>query len=150
MVDVLALTSYSALPFVHISEVMSMNPEFDGTTAEKNAMTATATSVLNLLLGIWFFISPWIFGASDRPNAWNAWILGAVIAILAALRLSNPVALRPLSSLNMLIGIWVFFSPWIFGYVPNTGRMVNSLFVGALVFLFSIAAANAQARMPIA
>jgi hypothetical protein len=103
-----------------------------------HARSVVRTSGVNLLAGIWLFVSPWVYGAYTNPDAWNSWIIGAVIAILAAIRLSNPGGLRIFTWVNMALGVYVFFSPWIYGYVGNTGRFVNSLCVGVLVFVMGI------------
>ena len=92
-------------------------------------------STISFLAGLWLFISPWVYRASSLPNAWNSWIVGAVIATLAALRMGSPLAARGASVVNMLLGIWTFASPWIFRYTGDTGRFVNSLCVGAIVFI---------------
>jgi hypothetical protein len=39
---------------------------------------------LLMALGIWVFISPWVLGFSDQTRAaWDNWISGAVIFLLA-------------------------------------------------------------------
>lgn len=39
---------------------------------------------LLMALGLWVFISPWVLGFSDQPRAaWDNWITGAVIFLLA-------------------------------------------------------------------
>lgn len=60
--------------------------------------TVRAASMINMLAGIWLFVSPW----------------GALIAILAAIRVSDPRGETWMSWLNCLFGIWVFASPWIY------------------------------------
>jgi hypothetical protein len=47
-----------------------------------------------------------------------------------------------LSWLNALLGIWTFFSPWIYGYTAGTGRFINSLCVGVIVFVLAICSAT--------
>jgi hypothetical protein len=47
-----------------------------------------------------------------------------------------------LSWLNALLGIWAFFSPWIYGYTGNAGRFINSLCVGVIVFVLAIVSAT--------
>jgi hypothetical protein len=42
------------------------------------------------------------------------------------------------SVINMLLGIWTFASPWIYGYTGYTGRFINSLCVGVVVFAFGV------------
>ena len=40
---------------------------------------------LLMALGIWVFLSPWVLGFSDQSRAaWDNWITGAVIFLLAA------------------------------------------------------------------
>jgi hypothetical protein len=111
--------------------------------------SARPVITLNLLLGIWFFISPWVYGYYSDPRAWNSWIVGALIAIFAMIRLSNPAGLPFFSWLNMLLGAWTIASPWIFSYTSEVPRFVNSLCVGALVLIFAIAGWRAAPRMPI-
>jgi hypothetical protein len=59
--------------------------------------------------------------------------------------MERPLGLRFLSWLNCVIGIYTFFSPWIYGYTGNTGRFVNS--VGVIVFALAITAATKGPRM---
>lgn len=105
--------------------------------------TMRAASMINLLAGIWLFISPWVYGYSGHINAWNSWIIGCIIAILAGVRLSAPVQ-SWVSWINCVLGIWTFFSPWIFGYTGDTGRFVNNLVVGVIVFVLAIASARSR------
>ena len=102
---------------------------------EDRVSAIRTASTINFLAGLWLFISPWVYRASSLPNAWNSWIVGIVIATLAAVRMGNPFAARGGSVINMLLGIWTFASPWIFGYTGDTGRFINSLCIGAIVFI---------------
>lgn len=39
---------------------------------------------INVLLGAWLFAAPWVLGFATAMNvAWNAWIVGGAIALLA-------------------------------------------------------------------
>ena len=110
-----------------------------------------AASTICLLAGIWLFVSPWVYGAYTNGNAWNSWIVGAAIFLLACARVARPAYSTGISWINLVLGIWVFFSPWIYGYLGNTGRFINSLCVGVIVFAFSLAsgvAATKLTRMP--
>ncbi len=111
------------------------------------ALTAAkAASTICLLAGIWFFVSPWVYGAFDNPNAWNCWIVGGFMILFGIIRVLRPAYSTVLSWCNMVLGIWTFFSPWIYGYTGNTGRFINSLCVGVVVFVCSIAAARISAK----
>jgi hypothetical protein len=107
---------------------------------------ARAAAVVNLILGAWFFVSPWVYGGAVNANAWNSWIVGALIALFALIRLSSFSGARALAWVNMILGAWVFVSPWVYGYVANTGRFLNSLCVGVVIFIVSLTAASGHRR----
>lgn len=46
---------------------------------------------INVALGTWMFFAPWVmgFGATSTAGAFNAWIIGAAIAILAGSSLAT-------------------------------------------------------------
>jgi hypothetical protein len=113
------------------------------TPLRTEAHPATGASLLNLLAGLWLFVSPWIYGAYGSSSAWNSWIIGAVIFLLALIRRRHPDETN-LSWLDATLGVWVFIAPWVCGYSANTGRLINSLFVGFVVFCAAIIAANSQ------
>lgn len=98
-----------------------------------------AASVICLLAGIWLFVSPWVYGAYMHGNAWNAWVVGAAIFLLSCVRVYRPAFSTGISWVNLALGIWVFFSPWIYGYLGNTDRFINSLCVGVIVVVFALA-----------
>lgn len=94
----------------------------------------------NLVLGIWFFITPWIIPSALEGRAlqiagWNSWVVGAVVAISAGLALQD---LKPWEEwVNLVLGVWIVLSPWIFGYVTETGLLWNSVIVGAVIAVLS-------------
>ena len=115
----------------------------DSIHARSAAKTASA---INIVAGLWFFVSPWVYGAYTNADAWNSWIVGAIIAIFAAIQYGNQVGIKFLSWINCFLGIWVFCSPWVYAYVGNTGRFVNSLVVGVIIFVLALRAATAAPR----
>src|SRR5579884_1512413 len=122
---------------------LSMTPNEEVNTSIRANTTGSlvgvrSASTIVLLAGIWFFVSPWVYGAYTSGNAWNSWIIGAAMFLLALTRLSRPVYSSALSWWNMVLGIWAFCSPWIYGYTGNTGRFINSLCVGVVVFVFAV------------
>lgn len=107
----------------------------------RSSVTGARTlSIIALLAGIWFFVSAWVYGAAGHPNAWNNWIVGGVIIFFACWRVAKPAYSTGLGWINTIFGIWAFFSPWIFQYTGYTGRFINSLCVGVIVFVCSIVA----------
>ncbi len=111
-------------------------------TMEKKDTGTKVASTISLLVGIWFFISPWVYGAAGVANSWNSWIVGAVVVILAAIRLSNPINTAAASWVNCILGVWAFISPWVYGYTLDHGRFINSLCVGVILFVASITSAS--------
>ncbi len=91
---------------------------------------------LNLLIGVWLFISPWVvgFAASDVAAAWNAWILGVAIVVFSAIAVSMPRAWEEV--INILLGIWMVISSWVIG-VAYRAAGTNAVIVGLLVILFA-------------
>ena len=109
--------------------------------------TVKGASGINVLAGIWLFVSAWVYGAYTLQNAWNNWIVGALIVILAAIRLSDPMKTAWASWINCALGIWTFASPWIYRYSGDTGRSINSMVVGVIVFVLAIISAAALPRL---
>ena len=49
--------------------------------------SAAAAEWSNILLGVGLFIAPWVLGAAYEPD-WNAYLVGALVAILAGTALA--------------------------------------------------------------
>jgi len=73
--------------------------------------------------------------------------VGALIVILAGIRLSDPMKTVWASWINCALGIWTFASPWIYRYHGSADRSVNSMVVGVVVFVLAIISASAMPRM---
>jgi uncharacterized membrane protein HdeD (DUF308 family) len=92
----------------------------------------TLTDVVNLMLGAWLFLSPWIFGfVSTTAASWNAWLSGIVIAGLAIAAL---VAFAEWQEwVNLIAGIWAIVSPWLVGFSANATAAWVHVVVGVIV-----------------
>ncbi len=94
----------------------------------------------NLVLGAWFFVTPWFILSKltehkEAIASANAWVVGAFVAISAGLAIQE---LRPWEEwVNLVLGVWIVLSPWIFGYATETGLLWNSIVVGAIIAVFS-------------
>lgn len=109
-------------------------------------MTAKAASTICLLAGIWYFISPWVYSGATNANAWNNWIVGGFIILFSCFRVARPAYSNNLGWANLVLGIWAFCSPWIYGYTGDTAKFINSLCVGVIVFVLSIISARVAAH----
>lgn len=86
----------------------------------------------NLILGLWLFASPWLLhftGATAAAR--NAWIFGAIIAVLAAATLYEVQRWEEWT--NVVLGLWVAISPWLLRFSGDQVTMRNALIVGILV-----------------
>ena len=91
----------------------------------------------NVVLGIILFISPWYSATwSNSTSSWNAWILGAAIAIVALWSLATPESPIP-EGINIVLGIWVFISPWVLGFTQLRIETWSAWVIGVLVVLFA-------------
>jgi len=86
----------------------------------------------NLVLGVLLFLSPWVLGfRSDQHASWNAWICGAVIAVLAIGALSMFQEWE--EWLNLIVGLWVVAAPWVLGFAAIMAAMWAHVVIGLLV-----------------
>jgi hypothetical protein len=109
----------------------------------KNSMTqkkATWEDLTNLFLGAWIFLIPWTVGHTV-PNSnmggtvWNFWIVGTVVFFSAAYAIKN---IKPWEEwTNLTAGVWLILSPWIFGYVGESGLLWSSILIGSTVSIVS-------------
>ena len=99
-------------------------------------------SWLNVLLGAWLFISPWLLDyTSTGDAAANAWIVGGAIAVLAAIVAVTGV--RAIAWSNIALGVWLFISPWVVGFTGLQGASWNAWIVGGLVVIVAAVSASA-------
>ena len=86
----------------------------------------------NLVLGLWLAISPWALSyAHEATPAWNAHIVGIVIAVAALAALA---AFQKWEDwVNAALGAWLIISPFILGFSALAVALWNQLIVGVLV-----------------
>lgn len=106
---------------------------------------ARIASGVNILLGIWLLVSPWIFGYQVAGSAviGNSVIVGALIAILAAGNCFSHRTRTGLNWINVLLALWTMISPLLFGYTANIGGFRDNLALGILVAWFAICSDDA-------
>jgi len=101
---------------------------------------------LTLALAVWLFISPWVLTA-PAAGAW-AWNSCVVAIIVAALSIGALVQLAQWEDwINVILGAWLFISPWVYGYTGTESAAWNSYIVGALIFFIGLWGVSAARRM---
>ena len=97
------------------------------------AQTKSASGI-NVLLGCWLIVSPWIFSyAGNQGGMWNSIVAGIIVLLVAANRIYSPRSGVTLSWLNLLLGLWTIASPWIYGYYDNAAAMWDCVAVGIAI-----------------
>lgn len=92
---------------------------------------------LILLMGVLLMISPFALGyPSTSPPALNAYIAGAIMAILAAFDLYRTYVWAVLT--NLVVGVWVAVSPWLIGLVQDRPMTWTLLVVGVATVVLGV------------
>ncbi len=93
---------------------------------------------INLILGAWTFVSPWVLGFAVTTNmaARAMWILGAAVVLFAAFAVYMHKAWEEV--VNILLGIALIASPWVLGFTDQSNATTNAVVVGLLVTLFAV------------
>ncbi len=92
----------------------------------------TAIDIGNAIVGVCLALTPWVFGfTEDRDAAWNAWIVGVAIAIIAV------GALVSFSQweewLNLALGIWAIVAPWAIDFSAIAAATYAHVIAGIIV-----------------
>jgi SPW repeat len=92
---------------------------------------AKLCDIANLVLGAFLFFSPYIFGFSTGKPWTNAMMCGLVIVVLSIAALAMFEVWE--EWLNLIVGLWVFASPWVLGFTATVAALNVHLVVGFLV-----------------
>jgi len=88
--------------------------------------------VVNLLLGLGLFLSPWVVGYSTESAAsWNAWLSGLAIAVLAIVALAAFAEWE--EWITLAVGVWVAISPWLVHFSGNETATPLHVIAGIVV-----------------
>jgi CHASE2 domain-containing sensor protein len=91
---------------------------------------------VNLILAGWLFISPWVLGFAAQQNpSWDAWIIAVVVGVLSIAALIQMQVWE--EWINLILGAWLFISPWVLAFASNPTISWNAWIVGGLIFLIA-------------
>ena len=97
----------------------------------------------NLVLGLWLAVSPWALSyAAAATPAWNAHIVGVIIAVASIAALSTFQVWE--EWVNAALGVWLIVSPFIVGFGNLTTAVWNQLIVGIVVLVLAAWAASTE------
>lgn len=102
--------------------------------------TEAFISAINLLLGVFLFLSPWMFGFTSALGWHTSWIAGTAIAVLAVFSIADLFETVAISeffeseeSINLVVGLWLAACPWILGFHDDMLAMQVHLVIGLAV-----------------
>jgi len=99
---------------------------------------ATTASGLVLVAGLWLIISPFVLGYSSVTAAtWGSIIVGIIIATIAAVRAFRPGEVIWLSWVNVVLGVWLVLTPFIYGLSGDARVLYNHIIVGLIVVVLA-------------
>ena len=90
---------------------------------------------VNLVLGLWLIVSPWILGfQAERASLWSAVILGILVAATALTSLFRVRAWEGWA--NVVLGVCVIICPWVLRFTeyatPTWNAVVTGIIIAAL------------------
>lgn len=92
---------------------------------------------LNVILGAWLVVSPWVLDFADtQPAAGTTWFLGAAIVIFAGTAVYMPKAWE--EAVSIVLGLCLLASPWVMGFADQSTAMTNAVILGVLVVAFGL------------
>lgn len=101
------------------------------------------TGSLDILVGIWLILAPFLLGYSGNNTAlWNDVILGIAVVIFSATQTAG--ASRRISWpswVNILAGIWLVLAPFALGYSFLTVALWNDIISGIIIIALAAFAA---------
>jgi hypothetical protein len=90
--------------------------------------------VVNLILGMVLFFSPWAFNLSVGAQWQTASVIGIVIAVLSIAALAAFAVWE--EWVNLVAGLALIVSPWLLGF-QNSDAMTIDVVIGGLVAVFA-------------
>jgi hypothetical protein len=96
----------------------------------RNYPRRTGASGINVVLGIWLIISPFVLAfARNQTAKWNDIAVGIAVAL---------VSLSGGNWWNVVLGIWLIISPFVLGFANAPTILWNNIVLGVLVFIVAV------------
>lgn len=91
-----------------------------------------AIDIGNAIVGVCLALSPWVLGFTQEAGAaWNAWIVGAAVAVIA---IGALVSFNHWEEwLNLALGIWAIVAPWVIGFSALAAATYAHVIAGIIV-----------------
>lgn len=97
---------------------------------------------VNVFLGIWMFVSPWVIrewlsagSVGEALGVWDLWAVGIAVVAFAGVALYAFAAWE--EWVNLVLGAWLLVSPWVLGYSTSAAMTLNAVIAGVLLVVFA-------------
>lgn len=113
---------------------------------EMRKAPAAWASWINVILGIWLIIAPWVLGfaGTSTDATWNSVILGIAVLILGYLGATTTSAAP--CWWNIVLGIWLIISPYALRFNGTPRAEPNTMLFGVIIGILALVAG--LAKMP--
>lgn len=91
---------------------------------------------VNLIVGIWLFSSPMIFGYRGNEYVWNSYVFGGGVILFSVWALTDRKIWE--EWINLIIGIWIIISPWVLDFAIDVDVLWNTIIIGIAISTLSI------------
>jgi hypothetical protein len=99
-------------------------------------MQIVTSSSVNLGVGVWLILAPFVLGHVNAATGWNDIIVGVGIVAFAGIRVSGAFKAAWLSWANFLLGAWLIVAPFVLGY-GTTRVLWNDVIAGVVILIFA-------------
>ena len=93
---------------------------------------------MTIVFGLLLLAIPWLlrFHTELPVRSWDFYVIGVLVTAcgVAGLHLRSYAAARIMPAL----GLWMFFSPWLLGFMPVIEARNSAWVLGGFVFLMSV------------
>ncbi len=119
----------------------------DGTTPVRRQ--SAGASSLNILLGIWLIIAPFVLNYARLEAAQtNDIIIGIIVAVIAAIRTFGAFTQPGWSWVNVILGVWLIIAPFVLGYSGAARPLWNDIILGVVIAILAWTSATSVRRNP--
>ncbi|HET7036922.1 MAG TPA: SPW repeat protein [Thermomicrobiaceae bacterium] len=97
-----------------------------------------ATRIILLLLGIWLMLGPFYFRYGNIQSHVAEVVAGWFTAIFSIYRIGHGYNSGWISWINIVIGLWLIASPFMFKYTDITGSTINDIAIGIAMIVLAV------------
>ena len=106
----------------------------------QNRSTEAFIDLINLALGGFLILSPWLFGFRSQVGWHTSWMAGTAIVVIALFSIADlfdsvsiPTMFESEEWINLTIGSWLAICPWILNFNDDVMAMQVHLAVGGVL-----------------